>query len=79
MRGRLGGVGQRWHGYRGSFRSWSGNRVCVLESLSQMEHGGSLSQLEQERYIAPSKSIKPTQTILEKVQQRSIIANGARQ
>ena len=41
-----GDVGQRWKGYRDSFRSWSGNAVCVLETLSQMEQGGSLSQLE---------------------------------
>ena len=52
---------------------------CVLEALSQMEQGGSISQLVQGRYIAPSKLVKPTQKILEKVQQRSIIANAARQ
>ena len=63
-------VGQRWLGYRGSFCSWSGNGVCVLKALSQMEWG---------QYIAPTKPIKPTQTILEKGQQRSIIANHARQ
>ena len=53
--------------------------MCVLEALSQMEQGESLSQLERGLYITPSKPIKPTQTILEKAQQRSIIANGARQ
>ena len=72
-------MGQRWQGYRGSFRNWSGNGVCVLEALSQIEHGRSFLQLEWGRYITPSKSIKPTQTILEKAQQRSIIVNGARQ
>ena len=44
-----------------------------------MEQGMSLSQLERGQYIAPSKAIKPTQTILEKGQQRNIIANDARQ
>ena len=53
--------------------------VCVLEALSQMEQDGSLSQLERGRYIASSKPIKPTQMILKKTQQRSIIVNGARQ
>ena len=72
-------VGQRWQGYRGSFHSWSRNGVCVLKVLSQMEQGMSLSQLERGQYIAPSKAIKPTQTILEKGQQRNIIANDARQ
>ena len=38
-----------------------------------------LSQLERGQYITPSKPIKPTQMILEKAQQMSIIANGARQ
>ena len=47
--------------------------MCVLETLSQMERGKSLSQLKRGRYIAPSKLIKPTQTILEKAQQRSIL------
>ena len=74
-----GSVGQRWQGYRGSFCSWSRNKVCILKALSQIEHGGSLLQLEWGRYITPSKSIKPTQTILKKAQQRSIIVNGARQ
>ena len=74
-----GSVGQRWLGYRSSFRSWSGNGVYVLETLSQIKQGGSLSQLEREQYIAPSKPIKPTQAILEKPQQRSIIANSVRQ
>ena len=72
-------VGQRWQVYRNSFRNWSKNGVYVLETLSQMEQGGSLSQLEQEWYIAPSKLIKLTQTISEKAQQRSIIANSTRQ
>ena len=67
-----GSVGQRWQGYWDSFRSWSGNKVCVLEAFSQMEQGGSLYQLKRGQYIAPSKPIKPTQTILEKAQQRSI-------
>ena len=74
-----GGVGQRWQGYRDSFCNWSGNWVCVLKALLQIEQGGSLSKLEWGWYITPSKPIKPTQTMLEKVQQRSIIANGARQ
>ena len=62
-----GGVGQMWQGYRGYFHSWSGNWVYVLEALSQIKKGRSLSQLEQGWYIAPNKPIKPTQTILEKV------------
>ena len=74
-----GGMGQRWPVYWGSFCSWSRNRVCILKTLSQIEHCGSLLQLEWGRYITPSKSIKPTQTILKKAQQRSIIVNGARQ
>ena len=74
-----GGVGQKWQGYQGSFRSWSENMMCVIEALSQIEQDGSLSQLERRRYIVPSKPIKPTQMILKKTQQRSIIANGARQ
>ena len=74
-----GGIGQKWQGYQGSFRSWSENMVCVIEALSQMEQDGSLSQLERGRYIASSKPIKPTQMILKKTQQRSIIVNGARQ
>ena len=53
--------------------------VCVIEALSQIEQDGSLSQLERGRYIVPSKPIKPTQMILKKTQQRSIIVNGARQ
>ena len=63
-----GGVGQRWQGYRDSFCNWSGNRVCVIESFSQMEQGRSLLQLERGWYITPSKPIKPTQTILEKAE-----------
>ena len=70
-----GGVGQMWQGYRDSFRIWSENGVCILEALSQMEQG----RLERGQYITPSKPIKSTQTILEKAQQRSIIANGAKQ
>ena len=41
--------------------------------------GRVLFTIEVGRYIAPSKLIKPTQMILEKAQQRSIIANGVRQ
>ena len=74
-----GGIGQRWQGYWGSFRSWSGNGVYVLEALLQMEQGRSFLQLEQGWYIASSKPIKFTQMILEKAQQRIIIANGTRQ
>ena len=44
-----------------------------------MEQGGPLSQLERGRYIEPSELIKPTKMILEKAQQKSIIAIGARQ
>ena len=51
----------------------------MLEALLQMEQDGSLLQLERGLYIAPSKPIKPTHMILKKTQQRSIIANGARQ
>ena len=72
-------MGQRWQGYQGSFHSWSGKGVCVLETFSQMEQGGFLLQLEWGRYIAPSKPIKVTQMILEKAQQMSIIINDARQ
>ena len=61
-----GGIGQKWQGYQGSFRSWSENMVCVIEALSQMEQDGSLSQLEWGRYIVLSKPIKPTQMILKK-------------
>ena len=53
--------------------------VCVLKALSQMEQGGSLSQLERGWYIEPSEPIKPTKTILDKAQQKIIIAIGARQ
>jgi len=50
--------------------------VGVGMSPSQIEQGGSLSQLEWGRYITPSKPIKRTQTILEKAQRRSNIANS---
>ena len=53
--------------------------VCVLKALLQMEQGRPLSQLERGRYIEPSELIKPTKMILEKAQQKSIIAIGARQ
>ena len=53
--------------------------VCVLKALSQMEQGGPLSKLERGQYIEPSELIKPTKMILEKAQQKSIIAIGARQ
>ena len=51
-------VGQSWQGYQGSFHSWSGNKICVLKALSQMEQGKSLFLLEQGQYIIPSKPIK---------------------
>ena len=53
-----GGVRQMWQGNRDSFRSWSGNTVCVFEALLQMEQGSSLSQLEWGRYITPKKAHK---------------------
>ena len=59
-------MGQMWQGYRGSFRSWNGNEICVLETLLQMEQAGSLLQLEWGRYIALSKPIKLTQNDLGK-------------
>jgi len=56
-------------------RTW-----CVyLKPFSQMEQGWSFLQLERGQYIEPSEPIKPTKTILEKAQQKSIIAIGARQ
>ena len=52
---------------------------CVyLEPFRKWSRDKSLLQLKWGRYIAQSKPIKPTQTILEKAQQRSIIVNGAR-
>ena len=51
--------------YLKPFRKWSKDRP--------------FSQLERGLYIAPNKPIKPTQTILEKAQQKSIIAHAARQ
>ena len=53
---------------------------CVyLELFCKWSREGSLSQLEWRRYITPNKPIKAIQMILEKIQQRSIIANGVRQ
>ena len=52
-------VGKICQSYRGSLHSWSGNEVCVLNALLQMEQGGSFSQLYRGRYIAIRKPISP--------------------
>ena len=53
-----------WQEYQSSFHNWSGNGVCVLRALSQMEQG---------IYIAPSKLIKLTQMIFEKSPNKGLL------
>ena len=59
-----GGVGQMWQDYQSSFRSWSRNGMCVCKAISQVEQG---------LYIALSKLIKITQTILEKRPNKGVL------